>query len=108
MDLPSIFKIEIQPFKKTVFSLAKGGIDNMYSRMYEIAESLAIHEMNKFEARVRFYDAYDIAVHGKESKDYVELTKEIAKFRDERVKYHMQEMKEILFKYLETEKNKKK
>ena len=35
------------------------------------------------------------------------LTKEIAKFRDERVKYHMQEMKEILYKYLETEKTKK-
>ena len=104
---PSIIKIEkvvLQPFKKNVFTFARGGIDKLYLRMYQLAESLAIHEMKKYDSFLSFKSLYSEVMLKGECEDIVDIDQKIIKYRDERINYHMDEMKEILFNYMELEK----
>ena len=71
--------------------------------MYALAENLAIHEMKKFDARINFENLYKETFHTGQPEDITEIDKKIWAYRDERIKFHMQEMKEILYKHLETQ-----
>jgi len=104
---PSLIKVDkiiLQPFKKNAFTLARGGIDKLYMRMYQLAESLAIHEMKKYDSLLNFKRLYSKVMLKGEIQDHIEIDEEAHKYRDERIQHHMNEMKEILFGYLEIEK----
>jgi len=105
--LINIERVILQPFKKNIFSLARGGIDKLYLRMYQLAEELAIHEMKKYDLRIHTRSLYKTVMRTGEHDDYSELQEKVSIFRAERLQHRMDEMKEILYKYLETEKSKK-
>jgi len=87
-----------------MFSVSRKNIANLYSEMYQLAEDIAIHEMKKFESRIRFNSIYRKAMLKGLYDDEEVIADKISKYRDERLKHHMDEMKEFLDKYLEIEK----
>lgn len=105
--LVNIERIILQPFKKNIFSLARGGIDKFYLHMYQLAEDLAIHEMKKYDLQIHASNMYKKVMMKGEVEDHDILDEKVSRFRAERLQHHMDEMKEILYKYLETEKSKK-
>ena len=105
--LINIERVIFQPFKKNIFSLARGGVDKLYSNMYRLAEDIAIHEMKKYDLRVHSSSMLKDVLRHEKHDDFIDLQEKVSDFRNERLQHHMDEMKEILFKYLETEKSKK-
>ena len=58
----------------------------------------------KFALITDFNISYDKTRKGKDNDE--NILNKVSEYRDERVKYHMEQMKEILYKYLEAEKEK--
>lgn len=102
----NFLKIVYRPFKTKTFYPFRGDVVRLYQRMYQLAESIALHEMRKFESRIRFNKMYRKATLKGEYDDEEVILEKISNYRDERLKYHMEQMKEILYKYLEAEKEK--
>ena len=109
-ELPSIIKnfihIELKPFKKDTY-LGKKGINELYKRMYIIADEIAVHETERYSTLQNFKDLYGHVIRMEDMKDSDKLSEDIGKYRNERVEHHMKEMKEILYKILESQKEKK-
>ena len=94
-SLVNIEKLTLQPFKRNIFSLSRRNIAKLYEEMYQLAESIAIHEMNKFESRLRFNRAYRKVMLKGEHDDEDVLSEKISNYRDERLNHHMNAMKEL-------------
>ena len=100
----NLLKIVYHPFKRKSFYPFKGDVVKLYQRMYRLAEDIAIHEMRKSALILEFNISYDKMLKGKDNDE--NILNKVSEYRDERVKYHMEQMKEILYKYLEAEKEK--
>lgn len=97
-------KLILKPFRKTTFTISKGGIDKLYMKMYIQAEDIAIHEMKKYDLLLTCKNLWSDAGLGGEHQDIPDVDDKVHKYRDERIQHHMNEMKEILFRYFEIEK----
>jgi len=103
-NLLNLEKIEFKPtFKRGLFR--REDITTLYAEMYQLAGDIAIHEMKKVLARLRVNNAYKRYFTGGKIDDPVELNAKVSQYRDERLKYHMDEMKKILLQFLEAESN---
>ncbi|RLF28158.1 MAG: hypothetical protein DRN05_04565 [Thermoplasmata archaeon] len=102
----NFLKIVYHPFKTKAIYPFREDVVKLYQRMYQLAENIVIHEMRKFESKLRLNKRYKkVTLKGKYDNEEIILEK-ISNYRDERLKYHMEQMKEILYKYLEAEKEK--
>lgn len=73
--------------------LIRGNIVRVYDKMYNLAESLAIHEMNQ-------RDRLLLDKANKKVKDphkyLITFAKEMTNYKEKRIEYHMNKMKELL------------
>jgi len=72
----------------------KGNIAKAYQKMYEIAEVIASHEM---ERRTHLFHKLAKKKTKENTKDYVwEYLEEMIKYKEKRTQHHINEMKELL------------
>ncbi|MGV8168819.1 MAG: hypothetical protein ACP5N3_02075 [Candidatus Nanoarchaeia archaeon] len=101
----SIFQVTINNIIKL---FKKGNISDTYYKMYKRADKLASYEMNL--RRDSFVREHIIDMKSKDIKsphEYMLAFEErVLNYRDERLKYHMEEMKKLLELRLKEEKEK--
>jgi len=107
MVLDPSFYIKYIPRKKGFLSNFRGRVDKLYENMYMVAEDLAVHEMLKYEKELNFSNIYKEETFKEGSDDIDEENKKISDYRNQRLEFHMNEMKELLNKILESEEKEK-
>lgn len=81
----------------------KGDIARVYSKMYSIAEEIAIHEVKqKQHSLINKADR-----RFKKTKDIFSFPDEVSKYKEKRIQHHINEMKELLKMREELKENKK-
>ena len=84
--IDSFFSLNIQKL------FISGRVDKAYERMYAVAERLAIHEMQQRTGKIlnSGKKKFDI------ENDPWAYPEEMAKFKAQRIKHHIEEMKSLL------------
>lgn len=86
-------KIDILPIKIQKLFL-QGKIDAVYERMYNLAEKLAVHEVKLYQSLLT---TRLLKKSENQNKDLMgELLDKVAVYRQKRIQFHINEMKELL------------
>ena len=72
----------------------KGKIDDLYFKMYKLAEEIAIHETGQY---------YNKLLATKNESNKESFIEKVHKNKQSRIKYHYEEMKKLLELYLKDE-----
>ena len=73
----------------------KGKIDRLYEKIYILAEKLALHEMKK-KSSIILHELEKKYKNERNDDIILEYLKGISVYKDERIKFHMDEMKNWL------------
>ena len=87
----TLFSID---FKNLVKLFKKGKIPKVYSEMYSTAESIALHETEKFMNEIYLKNLENKI--NKTPKDTFDYFSRIQKFREERIEFHLSKMFKLL------------
>jgi len=84
--------IEKIDFSNIVKLFRKGDIHKVYSKMFDTADFCAVEELKRYIPRLETKTNRNLMNH----EDFIKFVDKIAKYRDQRFKYHMEQMKELL------------
>ena len=91
-------------FSNLVRLFRKGDITKVYSKMYDLAEYIAIHEMKLYRLLLQ-NEMDEMKKAGFHPKDIAsEYTKKSYEYKKERIQTHIKEMKELLVLHLKEKK----
>ena len=107
VDLPSLIKnfinVELKSYNKNTYP-GKKSLNEIYEQMYVTADRIAVHETKRYSNLQHFKDLYGHVIRFEEMKDADMLSENVGKYRNERVQYHMGEMKKLFEQILDAQK----
>lgn len=82
----------------------KGEIDQLYSKMYEVADTIALGEAAKYEnlKRLELNREFSVSDPRGPAPDTLKFVKQVQKFRNTRVDFHLHNMCQLLELYVQS------